>query len=747
MAQRSTDIEAALTRYIPRHVLSSGHADKPSQRDFNGVVLMVDIAGFTSLTQAFEGEVTAGAERLSGILDSYFGRMTDIAIGHGGDVLDIVGDAVLVAWTCDEGPLQIGCVAVQCGLAMQAALPEIVAQTGAQLRQRVSVASGTLTHFIVGGVGGKWHCLTAGASVIEAAFANPYGGPDDVVVSSSLWRLLAPCCAGRVLADGRAVVSSVGEPISLLVPAVAVGEATQSGLERYVSQPLLERLRMGGGHWLGEFRTVTTVLIGVPGVDCTSSDALNLLQIVIEGAQRIHARVGGTLMRLSSDDKGVFLLSAFGLPLTAREDDAVRALIAAQAFSQYLREKGVCVNLGVATGPVFYADSGGSGRRHAGLTGGAVNLAARLMVVSQGGILCESITHAAACRGFQFESHEPVLAKGLVELVPVWQLGARLLAERRAFLGAAVGRTDEMQRMNQALTAVEQGANAAFVLRGEPGIGKSRLIADIASRARERGMLIAWGAGYSLETGSVYFPWRQIFAQMLSASDDVDVASARRAAAAIVSDDERLTSWLPLLDDVLPLHFPPTEVTDQMSSQARAASLRVLVMEFARRLARIKPILLIADDLHWFDGASASLLLTLISARVAGLLVLVGTRPLELVAALAAREVLEQAELIELDALSTAEVGSLISGRLAVKRASPALVEFVSSRSAGNPFYAEELMLALGAAGQLDLVDGEAGFASGMEWRMSLPGELRGVIVSRIDALGAAEQGEPSNWC
>lgn len=68
MAERSTDIEAALARYIPRHVLSSGHGDKPSQRDFNGVVLMLDIAGFTSLTQAFVGEISAGAERLSGIL-------------------------------------------------------------------------------------------------------------------------------------------------------------------------------------------------------------------------------------------------------------------------------------------------------------------------------------------------------------------------------------------------------------------------------------------------------------------------------------------------------------------------------------------------------------------------------------------------------------------------------------------------------------------------------------------------------
>ena len=733
-------VEATLARYIPRHVLTSGHHDAPQQREFHGILLMLDIAGFTSLTEAFADEGTVGAERLSAILDHYFGSMTDIAVTHGGDVLDIVGDAVIVVWESPDHVDEAGQLAIQCGLALQAALPQIIAETGAQLRQRVSVAFGELAHFIVGGVDGKWHCLTAGKPLVEAALANHDGGSGDVVVCSSLWQHLEHCCAGQPLPAGGATVSRLDNPVAL--PANSGGPALSLPikLDRYVSQPLLERLRMGGGRWLGEYRTVTTLFVGVPSIDCTSDNALPLLQTLIEGAQRVHARVGGTPTRLSSDDKGVFLLSAFGLPQTAREDDAVRAVTAAQTLFQYMREHGIGVAMGITTGPVFYADSGGEERRHAGLTGAAVNLASRLMVAANGAILCDSATQEAAIHGFQFESQEPMMAKGFIKPISVWRPGTRLSRERRAFLGMAVGRAEELSRMTQSLSDVVLGSSAAFVLRGEAGIGKSRLISDMAVRARERGMRVAWGVGYALETASVFYPWRQIFAQMLSENAEFDPGTARTMAAAVIADDLRLTSWLPLLNDVLPLHFQTTEVTRQMTSQARAASLRTLVIEFAIRLSRVRPMLLVADDLHWFDSASASLLLSLAAARVPGLLILAGTRPLDADAAAAVNDVLGEVSLIDLDALSPSEVGALISGRLGALETNPALAEFVAARSGGNPFYAEEIVLALRTSGHLEMSDSVVDFARGNSSQAALPEGLRGIIVSRIDALGAAEQ-------
>lgn len=740
MLPKVSEVDTTLTRYVPRYLLLSGHGDVPLRRDFEGVLLMLDIAGFTALTDTYMGDGTAGAERLSAILDRYFGRMTDIALSHGGDVLDIVGDAVLVAWECSDHPETAGLIAVQCGLALQAALPDIVSQTGASLRQRVSVASGALSHFVVGGVDGKWHCLTAGQPLNEAAKANQNGKPHEVVVCPSLWQTIETHCETSMRSDTCVSVSAVRQAAPLPATVTPREGLHPKLLERYVAQPLLERLRMGGGRWLGEFRTITTLFLGFPGIDCASDDALAVLQAAVENTQRVHARVGGTPTRLSFDDKGVTMLSAFGLPLTAREDDAVRAIIAAQALSHSLREYGIAASMGIATGQVFYADSGGSARRHAGLTGAAVNLAARLMVAARAGLLCDDVTRTVAAAGFEFEPRPPVVAKGFAEPVVVWQPGVRLSRERRAFLGMAVGRADELSRMSQALVSVAQQGHAVFALRGEAGIGKSRLIADVATRARERNMHVAWGAGYALEMTSIFFPWRQILAQMLCDTDHFDAVQARTAAASLVADDERWTSWLPLLNDVLPMHWPANDLTQQMTSQARAASLRALMVEFARRLARVRPLLIVADDLHWFDGASASLLLALIGARVPGLMLLLGTRPLPVGQVVPAHEVLAEIGVIDLDALSHADVGSLIVGRLAAVEVAPALTDFVYMRTAGNPFYAEELILALRAARHIDMVDGVVAFAADAASRVTLPDGLRGIIVSRIDALGAAEQ-------
>ncbi len=743
MAWTDPSTGTMLACYVPRYVLAGGQCDTPRRRDFDGVALMVDIAGFTELTEAFAREGPAGAERLSAILDGYFGCMTGIAVAHGGDVLDFVGDAVRVAWEYGATPSETALLAAQCGLALQHALPAVIAETGVRLRQRVSLAQGRLAHFTMGGIGGKWHCLTTGAALAEAAAANHDGGADDVVIGASLWEMVREHCDARPLARGNTAVTRVHSPLALPPSAPSPdGSSDPRALESFLAQPLLERLRLGGGRWLGEFRNVTALFIGVPRMDCAREDALADFQTVVERTQRIHGLLGGILAGLSADEKGVKLLSAFGLPLTAREDDAVRAVAVADALAGEMRERGIVVNMGISSGLVFYADRGGKERRHAGLTGAAPNLASRLMVAAQGGILCDEATHNAAAAGFLFEASDPVVAKGFAAPVAVWRPRARAGRQRRAFAGVSVGREAESGQLWLALDTLAAGHGGSITLRGEAGIGKSRLIADTAARARERGIRVAWGAGFALEMASVYFPWRQILAQILCGENEFDAARARETAASLVADDARLTSWLPLLNDVLPLQFADTEVAQEMAGHTRAAGARALVVTLAARSARTFPLMVIADDLHWFDGASAALLLALAAARPPGLLMLAGTRPLDDTAAAEVRDFVRESRCIDLDPLTHAAVAALIANRLDAAEASPSLADFVATRSAGNPFYAEEVVLALRASGHIELVHGTAGIAAHTdnEALAMLPRGLRGVIVSRVDALGATEQ-------
>lgn len=742
MGEANLFIPISLSRYLPRHLLATGKCTDPSARHFNGVAMMVDIAGFTELTETFTRQGAAGAERLSAILDRYFGRMTTIAIEHGGDVLDFAGDAIRVIWEYDRSPHDTALLAVQCGLELQGALPGVVAETGVQMCQRISLAEGRLTHLTVGGVGDKWFSVTAGGPMAEAAAANHEGRAEALVVCSPLWeRVQGHVEAHRLIRSG-APVAQRREALPIAVAAPPVPAPPSGSLECFLDQHFLDRMRTGGGRWFAEFRNITALFIGLSGIDSSSDDALSRLQVVVECAQKMHIRFGGALTELCADDKGLTLLSVFGLPRMAHEDDAVRGVAAGRALVDALHERGIPICIGITTGLALYADCGGDARRHAGLTGGVINRAARLMTAARRDILCDKATRDAAAHHFSFDSASPVSAKGIAEIVPVWRPRADQANERQVSAGALVGREVELGRLSVALDHVIAGGGDAVCVYGEAGLGKTRLIADIAAQARERGMSVIWSAGFALESMSVYHVWRHVLALLLGGTARFNQANARRVAAHLVADDECLVSWLPLLNDIIPVAFEDSGLTRGMAGHARADGVRKLITAIVSRLALDTPILLIADDLHWVDSASAALLRELALVRPPGLLLLIATRPLDSACAVEAQRMVRELPRVPLPGLTPTALGVLIANRLGVKAATDELVTFVVNRTEGNPLYAEEVISALLVSGYLDVEDDLGAFVAdaASEANMMLPDGLRAIIVSRLDTFGPAQQ-------
>src|SRR3954466_7089824 len=101
-----------LGRYVPQRVvelLGAGRAPRVERKaePFPAVAMVVDIAGSSALAERFARSGAQGAEALSVILDRYFGHMADIAIAHGGDVVDFVGDAIVVVWRRSEAAVTL----------------------------------------------------------------------------------------------------------------------------------------------------------------------------------------------------------------------------------------------------------------------------------------------------------------------------------------------------------------------------------------------------------------------------------------------------------------------------------------------------------------------------------------------------------------------------------------------------------------------------------------------------------------
>jgi adenylate cyclase len=160
---------------------------------------------------------------------------------------------------------------------------------------------------------------------------------------------------------------------------------------------VIDRLRMGSSKWLAEFRNVSVLCISFLGVAFEES-LVEFLQPCILSVQRVASRLEGAIFAVSMDDKGICVLLVFGAPPLAHEEDPLRAVEASLAIHEELKRVSIGASIGIGSGRLFCGDYGGRSRREYVVIGPAINTAARLMEIADGGILCDLAT-AEAVRG------------------------------------------------------------------------------------------------------------------------------------------------------------------------------------------------------------------------------------------------------------------------------------------------------------------------------------------------------------
>lgn len=733
-----------LSQYVPHCVQELISRQPPSRLPasdgFAGVVLITDIVGFGRITEAYADGGAEGAERLAGVLDQYFGRLTDVALDYGGDVVDYVGDALVAVW---RGPDLAGATrcAVDCALALQDAVSEIAAVASLALQQRIAVNAGSLRLCALDGAGSRRHWLVAGECLVEAAAANRNAQPNQVVVCPGAWKLVADAYRGHgpTLDHGVVTGTGVGRLRSTDSPS---NPPMQSSLIAGFVPAMAAWQTREQTRWLGEFRNISTVFIQLSGIRLPEASEVSPLQCAVSCIQRHIDGCGGSFERLSMDDKGVTALSAFGLPSMAHEDDAVRAIRAAIAIHSELLEQGISSSIGISRGRLFYGDFGSERRRHVGLVGESVNRAARLMMAASSAILCDAGGANDARHGARFEPAGRLTLKGQPEPVETFKPTGLCAKEALQITDPMVDRDAERDLLCRRQAELLEGNAGFLVIRGHAGIGKSRLLAEAALTARQQGIRVIECAGAAMEAATPYYPWRRLLAQLLSEDPFPDKRVLENELRTRLADDERLQSWMPLLNDILSLPVPDNDTTREIRGSARASSIRALLVHLVRKRATSDPVLLIADDLHWFDEASFAALARITALDDAPLLVLAGTRPQSRAGAGTGEALEEGADIVDLDVLPAEEMPAFVAHKLGIEAAPPELSRFVFDRAGGHALYSEELVAALKSSGLVAVEKGEcrlhAKFAQAA--LTSLPDKLEGVIVSNFDRLDTDTQ-------
>src|SRR5688572_14410068 len=487
-----------------------------------------------------------------------------------------------------------------------------------------------------------------------------------------------------------------------------------------------------------------------------------MAQDLIRAIQRMIYRFEGSLNKISQDDKGIMIDTAFGLPPLAHSDDPVRAIRAALMIRDELKALDIRSSIGITTGRVFCGLVGNDDRRVYTFLGNPVILAARLMsiaslqeeIIEREGIpvLCDRATYEASSEQVEFEMLPAQSIKGRSEPIDIFHP----VHEKKAVIRQQtelIGRREEKALLVGSLHELLRGLPfQAIILHGEAGIGKTRLMEELLHQARISQVRSFLGEGNSIEKNTPYFAWRPIFNQVFGIEELVnkpqlineDRADVREAVLEKLNQiNPELTRSAPLLSVVLPVTIPENEFTSAMTGEVRGSNIRDLLVRLLQNEAHRSPILVALEDLHWFDSASWTLLAD-VYQKVRPLLLVVDTRPLSRPVPPQFKDLAERSDIkfIKLDMMTLDDVEELVCQRLGVRAVPVQTGRLIREKSEGHPFFAEELAYALRDSGAIVIEGDECRLAPGFDGleSVTLPDNLQAAITSRIDGLNPSQQ-------
>jgi class 3 adenylate cyclase/tetratricopeptide (TPR) repeat protein len=466
--------------------------------------------------------------------------------------------------------------------------------------------------------------------------------------------------------------------------------------------------------------------------------------ILCDGINRFE----GTVDKFTGDG----IMALFGAPI-AHEDHAHRACYAAlhmkDALAAYAgelrREQGLSfsVRMGLNSGEVVVGSIGDDLAVHYTAIGHTVGLAQRIEQIAEPGKAYVTERTAALVSGYfdlrdlgAFELRGVPESPGVFELAGVGGARTRLDVARARGLSRFVGRDEEAATLERALEQALAGQGQAIGVAGEAGVGKSRLCFEFLERCRSREVNVYEGHGVAHGKSVPLLPilewWRDYF--HITDGDD-DRTAREKIAGRLLLIDERFTDALPLVFEFLGVP-DPARPAPRMHPEARQRQLFAAMKRLVRGPQRREPVVVVLEDLHWFDPASESFLENFVDA-IPGTptLVLTTFRP-EYRGSWMRKSYYRQLPLTPLGAEAMAELlHHLLGGHPSLD----GLSELVRARTGGNPFFIEEVVKALVESGSLEGDEGAYRLARPIE-ELGIPATVQAVLAARIDRLGEREK-------
>lgn len=489
----------------------------------------------------------------------------------------------------------------------------------------------------------------------------------------------------------------------------------------------------------GERRQLTVLFCDIVGSTAISSSTdPEILRDVLHAYQSACAGVVTRYDGYVANYLGDGIIAYFGYP-RAHEDDAWRAVQAGLDLIEALKPverlaqsrfgRALPIRIAIHTGIVVRAEMGTwSHRQPDAIVGEAPNVAARLQERARPGVILISAATYDLVRGrFECRSLGPLELRGLPRPVHAYEVRGPVSRPGTGDLTPFVGRRNEMETFLALWREAVGGGSVAALIRGEPGIGKSRLARAVLERAASSGQVLA-GACSSFQTTTHLYAIRRLVEAAAAIEPRGDVQQTVGSLLAMLSmagqsDDLDLFAEMLELPQTAAWSKPELDGA-QLREATFAALFRWLEAEAAR-----SPALILIEDVQWADPSTADLIGMLVRRKVPRVMLLLTARdgfqpPWP--------EVQTEIDLGPLADADLREMARSVPGAVAVDAGR---VDELVRRSDGIPLFLEELA----RAGMSDSVASTASAAR----QSPVPSALQDALLARLSSpdldLGVAQ--------
>ncbi len=713
------------------HFIQEKFTSKKFFGNFEAACLLVDISGFTAMTETLTQSGKEGVEVLAEILRALFGPLVASVYEQGGFISSFTGDGFIALFPGNADA--VGQRALAAAQKIQAHLKTWVEYKSSYgnftLGVKIGLARGQTEWGIIrASIETAHHVFYfRGASIDQAVSAENTAKSGDIILDKSLYQSLAPIVN----------VTNVGpffkiEAITQKLPEPSVIPPLENN--PVVAMPFIDKelLRLTAH---GESRNVITLFLSLKDINTYEH-----LEVFLQPVYQLQVQYGGHINKIAFGDKGCNILLFWGAP-KGQENDVERALnfmIDLKAITLIPFRAGITYRI------VYAGFIGSELRQEYSCYGRGVNLAARqMMSANWGDLWLDQYTARAAERRFRLNLLGQFAFKGFAQELPVYELQGRSDSyQMTLYRGQITGRRAELKALWKFIEPIYAQKFAGIIsVYGEAGMGKSRLLEEFKRMATEKGNPPpSWFycPADEIKRQSLnpfrYF-LRAYFNQSNLQSIQQNQQQFDRKIEALILETpdnelkrelERTKSILAALVDI----YWKDSLYDLLDPKARFENMMDAIKCLFKAESKIRPVIIELEDSHWLDNDSLQF--------VDHLTRNIKNFPITIVASIRSitlQKLFNQAirqHAIQLNGFSEAEIIHFAEEMLSTKIAKN-LAAFLLDRTGGNPFFVEQLLYYMQ---ETNLLEKSAhGLMPKQVRGVVVPNDVRAALIARLDRL------------